>query len=122
MARELILRLTKDDFRFDYFRAGGKGGQKQNKTNSGVRCVHPPSGAAGEGRDARSQPENKRSAFKRCVQSEKFQLWLRKQTNSKIFEQDEIDQKVNDLMRESNIITQVKNEKGQWIEPDSELL
>jgi len=37
MSKELLFSLTKKDFRVDTFRAGGKGGQKQNKTNSGVR-------------------------------------------------------------------------------------
>ena len=32
MAKELLFSVTKDDFDWDYFRAGGKGGQHQNKT------------------------------------------------------------------------------------------
>lgn len=73
--KRLLFSLTADDFRWDYFRAGGKGGQKQNKTSSGVRCVHEPSGAVGEGRDERSQHANKKNAFLRCVNSEKFKKW-----------------------------------------------
>lgn len=73
MAKEKILSVTLADCRVDYFRAGGKGGQKQNKTNSGVRVVHPPSGAVGEGRDQRSQLANKRAAFSRMAHSDKFQ-------------------------------------------------
>lgn len=74
MSREKILSVTLKDCRVDYFRAGGKGGQKQNKTNSGVRVVHPPSGASGEGRDQRSQLANKRAAFRRMAESEKFKV------------------------------------------------
>jgi protein subunit release factor B len=40
MGKELLFSLTKKDFRIDTFRAGGKGGQKQNKTSSGVRVTH----------------------------------------------------------------------------------
>lgn len=80
--RELLFSVTKKDFRFDTFRAGGKGGQKQNKTSSGVRCTHIESGAVGESREERSQHLNKRKAFMRCVESEKFKGWHRK----KVFE------------------------------------
>ena len=46
--RELLFSVTRDDFTIQTFRAGGKGGQKQNKTDSGVRCIHNASGAVGE--------------------------------------------------------------------------
>src|SRR5271170_3551355 len=73
--KKLLFSLTRDDFEWDYFRAGGKGGQNQNKVNSGVRCKHPPSGAVGEARDSRNQLANRRSAFVRCVESTKFRQW-----------------------------------------------
>ena len=65
--RELLFSVTRDDFTIQTFRAGGKGGQKQNKTDSGVRCIHNASGAVGEGRDERSQLQNKKNAFKRWI-------------------------------------------------------
>jgi ribosome-associated protein len=45
------------------FRSGGKGGQHQNKTESGVRLVHRPSGITVICRDERSQHLNKQ----RCL-------------------------------------------------------
>ena len=72
--RELLFSVTRDDFTIQTFRAGGKGGQKQNKTDSGVRCIHNASGAVGEGRDERSQLQNKKNAFKRCIASPKFKV------------------------------------------------
>src|SRR4051794_11543749 len=76
MTKERVLHLTKKDFIMQTFRAGGKGGQKQNKTNSGVRFIHPPSGARGESRDHRTQAENKKTAFQRMADSREFRAWL----------------------------------------------
>ena len=53
------------DCRFDVFRAGGKGGQHQNTTNSGVRLVHRPTGIRAESRTERSQLANRRRALAR---------------------------------------------------------
>lgn len=75
MSGQLILRVTVDDCVVQTFRAGGKGGQHQNKTSSGVRVIHPPSGARGESRDHRSQLQNKRAAFGRMARSPAFVAW-----------------------------------------------
>ena len=76
MSRVKAFSVTLDDCRVDTFRSGGKGGQHQNKTESGVRVTHSPSGAVGESREERSQLQNKRAAFKRMVDSPKFRWWV----------------------------------------------
>lgn len=75
-----ILSVTIHDCEVQHFRAGGKGGQNQNKRDTGTRVIHHPSGARGESREERSQLQNKKKAFVRMVQSKEFQLWLRIQT------------------------------------------
>ncbi len=69
--RELVLpdieadRIDPTDVRYEAFRAGGPGGQHQNKTESAVRAVHQPSGLAVVVRENRSQHRNRAIALER---------------------------------------------------------
>lgn len=56
--------IKTDDVRRDTFRAGGPGGQHQNKTESGVRLTHVPTGVVAECRNERSQHKNSDMAWK----------------------------------------------------------
>ena len=103
MSKELLFSLTKKDFKIDTFRAGGKGGQKQNKTNSGVRITHIESGAVGEGRDERSQAQNKKNAFERCINSDKFQRWFRIECAKRLGQFADLETKVDEMMRPHNL-------------------
>ncbi len=64
---EQIPVLAASDIRFESFRAGGPGGQHQNKTESAVRAVHLPSGLTTIARDGRSQHRNKALALARLA-------------------------------------------------------
>ena len=59
--------LKPSDVRCETLRAGGPGGQHQNKTESAVRAVHTPSGLAVVARDGRSQHRNKAMAMERLA-------------------------------------------------------
>jgi protein subunit release factor B len=81
---QLLFSVTIKDCDVQTFRAGGKGGQHQNKVESGVRIIHRASGAVGEGREDRSQLVNKRRAFARMARSETFQRWHRLETSRRL--------------------------------------
>lgn len=59
------LEIKKDDLKVDTFRASGAGGQHVNKTESGVRFTHLPTGIAAESTDSRSQHKNREIAMER---------------------------------------------------------
>jgi peptide chain release factor len=59
--------LAAHDVRFEAFRAGGPGGQHQNKTESAVRATHIASGLSVVAREERSQHRNKALALERIA-------------------------------------------------------
>jgi len=106
MPKQLLFSLTKKDFIVETFRAGGKGGQNQNKIESGVRIRHLESNCVQECREERSQAQNKRKAFLRLVQQEKFKNWLRIKAArvSMLFpSQKDIEREVDTMMDEKNL-------------------
>jgi peptide chain release factor 1 len=60
--------VRKEDIRTDVFRASGAGGQHVNKTESGVRFTHLPTGIVAESTESRSQHKNRDIAMGRLVQ------------------------------------------------------
>ncbi len=59
------INIRKDELKVDTFRSSGAGGQHVNKTESGVRFTHLPTGIVAESTDGRSQIKNREIALNR---------------------------------------------------------
>jgi protein subunit release factor B len=112
MAKTLAFSVTLADCEVQTFSAGGPGGQHQNTSNTGVRIIHHPSGARGESREERSQLQNKKSAFRRMVNTQKFKIWV----NRRLYFQGETpEQRVQKDLMPDNLKVEVR-QNGKWIQ------
>ena len=60
------MKVTEDQFRFEWFSGTGKGGQHRNKHQNCCRCIHEPTGITANGTGSRSREDNKRNALIVC--------------------------------------------------------
>lgn len=74
--RTKVFSVVAEDCDWDVFRGSGNGGQKKQKTSSGVRCTHRASGAVGKADDNREQSKNRRTAFERMAATKEFKVWV----------------------------------------------
>lgn len=117
-SRRKILSVTIHDCEVQHFRSGGKGGQNQNKRDTGCRVIHHPSGARGESREERSQLQNKRAAFKRMAESPRFKVWLMRELGQEMVREQEF---ADMVIPPEQVKIEVKR-NGRWVEvPESEL-
>jgi len=61
------MKITEDQFRFEWFSGTGKGGQHRNKHQNCCRCIHEPTGISANGTNSRSREDNKRNAMAVCM-------------------------------------------------------
>lgn len=113
IARRRVVHLTRKDFIRQTFRTGGKGGQRRDKTETGVRFIHEPSGARGESSEASYQHQNEKIAFRRMAESPKMRMWIMAQHQA--FEQGGHEIEIRGLT-DAEILTEVRDpETGEWV-------
>jgi peptide chain release factor len=113
MSKELLFTVTAADCDWQYLRGTGPGGQKRNKTESKVRCVHRASGAIGESDLTRSQAQNKQIAFRKMAESKEFKTWHRIETARLLGDKLSIEEKVDNHMQEHNLKVEGRVD-GRW--------
>jgi hypothetical protein len=113
--KEKVFTVTIADCEVQTFRSGGKGGQNQNKVESGVRIIHRPSGAVGESREHRSQLQNKRAAFARMAETDKFQAYVNRVV---YYSGKSPEERVDADMRPSKLKVEYRID-GQWTVQDA---
>ncbi len=101
--RKPLISVTREDCDWQYFRAGGNGGQNVNKVESGVRVIHRDSGAVGRAVDTRDQHRNRRLAFKRMAETPQFRDWLRLEISKRTVDMRAIEDAVDKAMESENL-------------------
>jgi hypothetical protein len=117
MTKKLILSLSKanGDFILETFSGSGAGGQNRNRKQKCVRLKHPASGVTVIATEERSLEQNKKCAFQRLINNEKFKQWHKIAIAEKSNAYDNLNEnKTIELKSEDLKIEYLEN--GQWIE------
>ena len=115
--RKLLFSLKAKDFKIQTFCSGGKGGQNQNRKKTGVRIVHPASGATGECRGKNTFQHNKATAFRRLVESKKFKAWHKGEVARRLSAEDRAREYADREIQ--NVKVEVKK-GGRWTDETAE--
>ena len=60
------MKITEDQFTYEWYSGTGKGGQHRNKHQNCCRCRHEPTGISAVGTSSRSREDNRRAAYSVC--------------------------------------------------------
>lgn len=91
------------DCREEFFRGSGNGGQKKQKTSSGVRLTHEPSGVTVESEAQRSQHANRVDALTKLAKHPKFRAWCSMHAQARAEGFANVERKIDAAMDEKNL-------------------
>jgi len=115
--RKLLFSITAKDCRWDYYKGSGPGGQKRNKTENCCRCTHIASGAVGKSEEGKSKEQNKKKAFKRMAESEKFKTWYQIEVSRRMGHLRNIEIKIEEELNNPKKTVIEVRDNGKWVEP-----
>lgn len=113
--KELVFSVTASDCDWSYYVGPGNGGQKKQKTKSGVICTHKASGAQARCHEARMQLQNKKHAFVKMTETLEFKTWHKLETARRMHdpETETIEETVDRQMR--SVKVEIQDENGKWV-------
>ena len=117
--QEPLFSVTARDCEWSYARGTGNGGQARNKSNNAVHCSHRPSGSHGYSEASRSQLDNRRDAFRKMAESDKFQTWAKMEMMRRTGEALEVERWLEKELRKIKIEIKVD---GVWREVKEHML
>ena len=113
MSKKPLFSVTAADCDWSYYVGPGNGGQKRQKTKSGVICTHRASGAQSRCHEDRMQLQNKKHAFRKMTETSEFKNWIKlesaKRTGAMAAAEAEAERQLGEAM------TEVKDENGKWV-------
>lgn len=118
--RKPLFSVTAADCEWSYARGSGNGGQARNRSNNAVHCMHRPSGAHGYSEASRSQAENRRDAFVKMAESDKFRQWNRLELMRRLGMIDAIDRQIEHELAH-NVKLEIRID-GRWTEVKESML
>ena len=85
MNKKLLFSLSKKngDFEVKFVRSSGPGGQNVNKNSTCAVVRHVATGIVVKCSTYKSREQNKKAAFKRLVEGEEFQQWLKQEISKR---------------------------------------
>lgn len=105
--------ITAKDCEWSYTKGTGAGGQKRNKTSSAVHCTHRPSGAHGYSESSRSQLDNRKDAFEKMANSDKFKKWVKLEYMKRTGELLETERALERELKKVKVEVKID---GKWVE------
>ena len=115
MKKELLFSVTKKDITIEYFSGSGAGGQHRNKHRNCVRMYHKKSGARSVGQSNKERTRNLKEAFTVLTKNSKFKTWINQEIYEKV-NKINIEESVKKAMSPDNLLVEVKDEDGNWVE------
>ena len=104
--QQKLLSLTKKDFKVEFYRASGNGGQNRNTRDTACRITHIETGITAISADERSQLQNKKKAFERLCNNPKFRQWLSIESSRAmglLKTPEQLEKEVDEWMRDENL-------------------
>lgn len=114
-SERLKFSVTKKDFDITWFSGTGAGGQYRNRHMNCCRLKHRDTGVITTGQSNRDRVSNQKEALHSMAKHPKFRSFC----DLKLRELEDgmtLEQQVEEMMKEENILVQVKDDNGRWVD------